>query len=70
MTEVRIGDMVRFRPSSDQVMVVGRVKGLGDGRVTVEEHYAASVWGESDAEAGTIHTPAIGHVEVVQPKLD
>lgn len=51
------GDTVRFvDPTSEgRVTIVGRIQAIDEFRAVVVESYAASIWGESNVQAGLVH---------------
>jgi hypothetical protein len=61
---VKVNDTVRFQ-ASDQVAVIGTVRELHNDTAVVQEDYAASVWGESTDESGSMHRVRINELEVI-----
>jgi hypothetical protein len=51
---VKVGDTVKV--IQGEVAIIGKVTAVDEFRVVFTEEYAASVWGESDACAGRVHS--------------
>ena len=66
---LKVGDKVKFSLGNG-ALAVGTITEHLDTMVIVVEEYAASIWGESRAKAGTVHRLFTKNVELVGEPRD